>query len=172
MYFGIRALATTLVASLIGINLLGSCKECSPEMLERLSVPDSTWIVETWLAACGFGISGPLEVRAVNARSKQIVTVAVVDDPAHTTVSVNSSNDLVITLPNLVSITGAKAELGGVKVICNYQPNDDPEERAKRQRFARNPNDPEAKEWYCDNVAAKMNPVNRDTWSKMMRCPR
>jgi hypothetical protein len=142
-----RTLGTALAASLIATNLLGSCKRCAPETVERLPVPDTTWIIETWLAACGLGLSGPLEVRAVNAVSKEIVTIAVIDDPAHTTFSVNSSNDLVITLPNLVYITGAKTEFGGVKVIYNYQ-------------------------WYCDNVASKMDPANRETWSTIIGCPR
>ncbi|MGO8917499.1 MAG: hypothetical protein ACLQJR_16455 [Stellaceae bacterium] len=84
-------------------------------MLERLRVPDSQWIVQTWMAACGFGISKPLDVRAVNATSKEIVTVAVIDDPAHTTLSVNGSNDLVIALPNGVYITDAKTEFGRAK---------------------------------------------------------
>ncbi|MGO9487163.1 MAG: hypothetical protein ACLPX9_21745 [Rhodomicrobium sp.] len=34
------------------------------------------------MAACGFGISGPLEIRAVNSVSKEVITVAVIDDPA------------------------------------------------------------------------------------------
>jgi len=167
-----RTLGTALAASLIATNLLGSCKRCAPEMIERLPVPGTTWIVETWLAACGFGISGPLEVRAVNDVSKEVVTVAVIDDPAHTTLSVNGSNDLVVTLPNLVFITGAAAEFGGVKVIYNYRPFDDPDERAKFQRFVRNPRDPAAKQWHCDNVAGKMDPANRENWSTIMQCPR
>jgi hypothetical protein len=115
------------------------------------------------------GISGPLEIRAVNSKN-EIVTVAVIDSPANTSLSVNGSNNLVITLPNLVSISDEKREFGGVRVVYNFQPYDDPDKRAKFQQFMRNRNDPDAKKWYCDNVVSQMDSTNRDMWSKIVGC--
>ncbi len=77
-----------------------------------------------------------------------------------------------VTLPNRVYITGARTEFVWMRVIYNYQPYDDPDERAKWQWFMRNPKDPVAIQWYCDNVAAKMDKSNRDTWSNIIGCAR
>jgi hypothetical protein len=167
-YVGILKIAA--LASAIA-PIFSSCgKTCVPERIDSLPIPGSDWTVERWLAACGMGISGPIEIRAINSK-KEAVIVAVIDAPANTSLSINGSNDLVITLPNLVDIRDEKQDFGEVKVVYNFQPRDDPDERAKFQRFIRNPNDPDAKKWYCDNVASKMDAANRVSWSKIVGCP-
>jgi hypothetical protein len=72
----LRILTIAIVTTAVGIMFSACGRKCAPEMLESLPVPGSEWTVEAWLAACGFGINGPLEVRAVNAKNKEVVHTA------------------------------------------------------------------------------------------------
>lgn len=143
---------------------------CKPERLESIAVRDSPWVVEQWMALCGFGISGPLEVRARNTDDGATMTIAVIDDPDHTTLSFNDSGDLVISLPNLVDIWDEKTQFGNVKVVYNYQP-DDPDKRRMLRRFRSNPQDTEATLWYCRTIVVKLAAADKARRSKELQCP-
>jgi hypothetical protein len=57
---------------------------CKPEKFESVRVPNSLWVVEQWMALCGFGISGPLEIRVANTADGTKMMIATIDDDEDT----------------------------------------------------------------------------------------
>ncbi len=167
---GILAVFFALILSPLIIAFIWGVPPCKPERFESVPVPNSPWVVEQWMALCGFGISGPLEIRVANTVDGSEMTIATIDDDGDTKLSFDDSGDLVITLPNLVNIWDEKSQFGNVKVIYDYQPNDPGKSRMMR-RFRTNPNDIEAKLWYCNTIVAGMSQSGKTYWSKEAHCP-
>jgi hypothetical protein len=143
--------------------------ECPSGKGLSLPVPNSDWIVEQSVKACGFGIAGPLEISALNTKTRERVSIVAVDDYSHTTVSTDASGNLVITTPNLAIISDEVHEFGGVKVVYHYL-NDDPQDRAMWRRYWRNREDLEAKRWVCTIIAGKRPEPDRQFWAKAVGC--
>jgi hypothetical protein len=134
----------------------------------HIRVAQSPWVVDTWGQACGFGVSGGMEIRALNEKTQETKTIATLSDITVITVSSDEPNSLTITLPNLVDMTDAAAQFGDVKVLYKFTPSDDPEARTHFQRWKHHPDDPQARDWYCRNIFAKMDPVNRASWNAII----
>jgi hypothetical protein len=144
---------------------------CAPCPFERVSdsphVQVGQWVVDIWAQSCGLGGGGGMEIRAVNQHTKETKTIVVFSYiDAKVTAASNAPNVLTITLPNRIDISDAVTELGEIKIIYNFVPRDDPEDRANFQNWWRHQDDPNSRAWYCQNILAKMDPINRDMWNK------
>jgi hypothetical protein len=63
---------------------------------------------------------------------------------------------LTVALRNLTDMSGQVAQFGDVGVVYQFLPKDDLEARANFQMWQRDPGNPQAREWYCRSVLAKM----------------
>ena len=151
-------------------TVLSSAQQCKAEKIESLPIPNSDWAVEKWIEVCGFGVSGPSEIRASNAKTKKQILIAL-SESDHTKMTLDERGNLVISWPNSAVLSDDVKEFGGVKIVYNYLPHDDPEERFKWKRFRRDPKDPEALRWFCENVAAKREATSRAIFASMYGCP-
>lgn len=135
----------------------------------HIRIAQSPWMVDTWGQACGFGVSGGMEIRAANETTQETRTIATFSDITFPlTITSEEPNILTITLPNLVDMTDEVTELGDVKIIYKFTPKDDPEARTNFRQWKRHPDDPQARDWYCRNILAKMDPVNRTNWNEII----
>jgi hypothetical protein len=137
--------------------------------VQEIQIGQSPWIVGVWGEACGFGVSGGMEVRALNTRTQETKTIVAFGDIfAQIRLSSDEPNLLTITVPNRVDMQNATKEFDDVKVNYKFTPSDDPEDRANFQRWKHHPEDPQARNWACRNILAKMDPVNRESWNSIM----
>jgi hypothetical protein len=134
----------------------------------HLRISQSPWVVDIWGQACGFGVSGGTEIRAVNENSQETRTIATFGDIVDVKLNSDRPNSLTIMLPNLVDMMHPATQLGDVKVVYTFLPKDDPEARANFQRWTHHPDDPQARDWYCRNILAKMDPANRASWNAII----
>jgi hypothetical protein len=114
------------------------------------------------------GVSGGMEIRAVNSETHESRPIATFSDINVITMSSDVPNSLTVNLPNLVDMTDAATQIGNVKVTHKFKPYDDPEARANFQKWKHHPDDPQAREWYCRNILAKMDPTNRANWNAVI----
>ena len=134
----------------------------------HLRISQSDWIIDTWGQACGFGISGGMEIRAVNEKTHQMDTIVTLTDITSVELTSEEPNLLIIKLPNLVDISSSTTQVGNVRIAYKFTPVDDPEARANFVKWKRHPDDPQARDWYCRNVLAKMDPDNRARWNAII----
>jgi hypothetical protein len=134
----------------------------------HIQISESFWIVDIWGQACGFGVSGGMEIRAVNERTHQTKTIASLGDIHPIKMRSTEPKSLTVTLPNLVDMTDAETQFDDVKVTYEFTPHDDPEARTNFQHWKHHPDDPQAREWYCRNILAKMDRVNRASWNAII----
>ncbi|HEX3499818.1 MAG TPA: hypothetical protein VHT04_10895 [Stellaceae bacterium] len=134
----------------------------------QLRIMESSWVIDTWGQACGLGVSGGMEIRAENQITHEIKIIVALNDIIVTTIASDKPNTLTVTLPNLVDIEEAATEFADVTVAYKYTPYDDPEARANFYHWKHHPEDPQARNWYCQNILAKMDPVNRASWNKII----
>lgn len=143
---------------------------CPFEMTDgsRVKVQGTPWIVDTYAQACGFGVTGGMEIRAVNEGTKETVVILKLNDVGTSEVTSESPGTVTIALPNLVDIAEAVPQFAEVKVVYRFTPYDDPQERASYQRWMHNPKDPQTRDWYCKNILAKMDATNRNSWNEII----
>jgi hypothetical protein len=160
-----------VVALLAQVPLSIDATGCPFEMFSdspHLRILESPWTVDTWGQACGWAVSGGMEIRAVNSDTHESRTIATFSDIIVVTMSSGEPNSLTVNLPNLVDMTDAAAQIGDVKVTYKFEPYDDPEARANFKEWSHHPDDPQAREWYCRNILAKMDPTNRASWNAII----
>jgi hypothetical protein len=160
-----------LIALVAQVPLSIDATGCPFEMFNdspHLRIFQSPWTVDAWGQACGMGVSGGMEIRAINSDTHESRTVATFGDIIIITMSSDEPNSLTINLPNLVEMTEAATQIGDVNVTYKFEPYDDPEARANFQKWKRHPDDPQAREWYCRNIFAKMDASNRTLWNAVM----
>lgn len=120
---GLVVLAVAItVSSVENYVTLFVWKPCAPEQLDRIFVPNSRWMVETWMAACGFGLHGPLQIYAINTVTMEKLTLAMIDDPSNARVSMDNAHNLVITLPTAVQLRDHRDRFGEVRVLYERAP--------------------------------------------------
>jgi hypothetical protein len=154
--------------------LLAGCgsSECAFEKFynsPHIRISQTPWVVDIWGHACGFGVSGGMEIRAVNESTQETKTIATFGDMVvDLTLSSDEPKLLTVKLPNLVDIADQATRLDSVRIVYKFTPNDDPEARANFQQWTHHPDDPPARDWYCHNILAKMDPTNRATWNAII----
>lgn len=137
--------------------------------VQEVRIGQSPWIVGVWGEACGLGAGDGMEVRALNTRTQETKTIVAFGDTfAQIRLSSDEPNLLTITIPNRVDMRDVAKEFDNVKVNYKFTPSDDPEDRANFQRWKYHREDPQARDWYCRNILAKMDPVNRKTWNSVI----
>src|SRR5262245_1615904 len=155
----------------VQIALLPRANACPFEKFAdspHLRIPRSDWVIDTWGQACGFGVSGSMEIRAVNEKTHQTDTIATLTDITTVELTSEEPNLLIIKLPNLVDISSSTTQVGDVRIAYKFEPVDDPEARANFVKWKRHPNDAQARDWYCRNILAKMDPSNRSRWNAVL----
>jgi hypothetical protein len=157
----------------IGVQtlLVSSANACAFEKFAdspHLQISQSAWVIDTWGQACGFGVSGGMEIRAVNEKTQETKTIVTLNNITAVELSSEQPNLLTIKLPNLVDISNATMQLGDVRIAYKFTPADDPEARTNFQKWKRHPDDPRARDWYCRNVLAKMDSDNRTRWNAII----
>ena len=60
---------------------------------------------------------------------------------------------VILRLPNHSYVDPATDEFGGIKVMYDYQPHDDPADRAAYRQWIKNSQDPENRRWFCSSVS-------------------
>lgn len=156
---------------LLALGLFGWPKPCAFEKFSdspHLRVSQSDWVIDTWGQACGFGVSGGMEIRAVNEKTQEMDTVAQLPDILTVGMSSDEPNQLAITLPNLVVISSSKTQIGDVHIVYRFSPKDDPDARLNYQKWRRDPGNNQARAWYCQNILAKMDASNRARWNEII----
>ena len=134
----------------------------------HIQISQSPWVVDEWGQACGFGISGRMEIRAENETTHESRVIAKFGNIIATiTISSDGPKLLTIKLPNLVDMTDVVTQLEDVKILYKFTPEDDPEARTNYQNWLRHPGDLQPRTWYCRNIFAKMYPANRATWNQV-----
>lgn len=109
-----------------------------------------------------------MEVRAVNEKTQETKTIVTLNEIPAVELSSDEPNLLTIKLPNLVDLSNAATQLGGVRIAYKFTPTDDPETRTNFQKWKRSPDDPQARDWYCRSVIAKVDPDNRARWDAIL----
>lgn len=155
---------------LLALALFGWPKPCSFEKFAdspHLRVSRSDWVIDTWGQACGF-VTGGMEIRAVNEKTQETDTITELPDIPTVGMSSDEPNRLMITLPNLVVISSSKTQIGDVRIVYRFTPTDDPEARVSYQKWRQNPDNEQARAWYCQNILAKMDAINRASWNEIL----
>ncbi len=130
-------------------------------------ISESLWTIDSWGQACGFGVTGGMEIRAANEKTGETVTIVqLADIITNIAVSSNEPRSVIITLPNLVDVIASANEFADVKVSYRFIPYDDPEARSAFQNWKHHPDDPRARHWACENIYARMDSVNADFWNR------
>jgi hypothetical protein len=155
----------------VQIALLPGANACPFEKFAdspHLRISRSDWVIDTWGQACGFGVSGGMEIRAVNEETQQTDTITTLTDITTVELTSEEPNLLTIKLPNLVDISSSTTQVGDVRIAYKFTPVDDPEARANFVKWKHHPNDPQARDWYCRNILAKMDPSNQSSWNAVL----
>ena len=159
-----------LIAFGIQVLLATGSVACSFEKFgdsPHLRIAGSPWVIDVWGQACGFGVSGGTEIRAVNDTNQETKTIATFGDIVSSiTMSSNEPGSLTIELPNLVDLIDAQIQFADVRVIYKFTPFDDAEARTNFQRWKRHPDDPQGRRWACENIYKKMDQTNGSFWNR------
>src|SRR5215469_9101249 len=89
-----------LMAVLLGTNTLmlsGGAMACTFEKFAdspHLKIKDTAWIVDEWGQSCDFGISGGMEIRAINELTHDTVVIVMLPDIVSPTKLVSESSDV------------------------------------------------------------------------------
>jgi hypothetical protein len=105
----------------------------------HLRILQTDWIIDTWGQACGFGISGGMEIRAVNEKTHQMDTIVTLTDITIVELTSEEPNLLIIKLPNLVDISSSTTQVGNVRIAYKFTPVDDPARQSESRRSAHGP---------------------------------
>jgi hypothetical protein len=155
----------------VQIALLPGANACPFEKFAdspHLRISRSDRVIDTWGQACGFGVSGSMEIRAVNERTQQTDTIMTLTEITTVELTSEEPNLLTMKLPNLVDISSSTTQVGDVRIAYKFTPVDDPEARANFVKWKHHPNDPQARDWYCRNILTKMDPSNRSSWNAVL----
>ena len=113
-------------------------------------VPGTDWLVEEHGPKCYFGGTYPYEITARDLISGHVVTVAT-GDVGDVQFSFEPGR-MTLTLDNRSWVDPVSNEFGGVNVVYDYKPHDDPADRAAYRRWVKEPQDPANRRWWCTNV--------------------
>jgi hypothetical protein len=133
----------------------------------HLQIPETPWVIDEWGQACGFGVSGGMEIRASNSTTQESQTILEFNDiVGDTKMTTDGPKTLVIIMPNRVDFDEVDTHLADVAITYKFTPKDDPDERANFRRWHRNPGDALARDWACRNIYAKMDSANGSFWNQ------
>jgi hypothetical protein len=133
-----------------------SADRCGPDLAERVTVPNSGWIVLTEAFRCSAIDPGELQVIAEDVETRQRVNILILNGISDTHVEYLDDHRVQVSLPNLVAIKLQRFSFGRYHVTYRYLPSDDPDMRTNFQRWITNPRDPIANKWYEDNIRNKI----------------
>ena len=153
-----------LASVVVALSMLWNSLGCPYDKFgnsPHLRIGGSPWIVDIWGQGCGFGLSGGMEIRAFNERTQATITVVeLVEVTTDVSVSSDQPQSLVVTLPDEAEVVFRAAEFSGVTVSYRFTPYDDPEARRLYRKWTYHPLDPEARNWWCENILARMDQAN------------
>ena len=138
--FGIFLAGPALLTPVVYVALRIGCEV---PVLSTHPVPGTDWVLEERGPPCGLGGLKPYDLTARNLIDGKSVTVAAND------VSVIemrfAPGQVTLRLPNRTMIDPVAHEFGGIKVLYDYQPRDDPVDRAAYRRWVTNSEDATSK---------------------------
>ncbi len=70
-----------------------------------------------------------------------------------------------VKLPNRSVIDPGASQFGGIEVVFDYTPRDDPADRAAYRRWAENQQDIESRRWWCAAVYPTLPPGSQESWN-------
>jgi hypothetical protein len=113
----------------------------------QVSIPNSPWVVLTEVYACS-AIDGSTKIVAENRETHERRDLVVFGGEFEADVTLRDDNEIVVTTTNLVDIESKVDNFGKYRILFEFMPKDDPEERKNYQFWAHHPDDPRAQEWY------------------------
>lgn len=140
---------------------MSAVARCGPELAERVIIPKSDWVIVTEAFRCSAVDPGELEIYAEDRTKKKRTDLLILNGVEDTHVEYLGSNAIQISLPNLVSIKSQRTSFEGYLVEYHYLPHDDPEARRQYKNWIANPTDPQAHQWYEENILNKIIPGMR-----------
>lgn len=139
--------------------------KCGASVYWTYHVTGTNWVMEEHGPGCYFGGTYPFDLTARNLINGEVLTVATGDVGV---IEIQSlPGKVILRLPNRSWVNTATNEFGGIKVVYNYQPHDDPADRAAYRLWVKESKNIENRRWYCSNVYPSLSPevqrsINQD----------
>jgi hypothetical protein len=169
-YIIIPAVLAISIASIFYLfpltSALHSLLDCGTAVYSSQDIIGTAWIIETRGTACYLGGSSPLDITARNVKTREEVVLA--RGEVNLASITTTEHEVVIHLPNLSSVTAINNKFGSIRVTYEYQPHDDPADRAMYQRWVVNRQAPENRAWWCKTVFAHMPHDSQELWNRVL----
>jgi len=162
--FGAVSLFLTAGCVYLLFSLFGGCGR---EIYNTYTVSSSDWILETHGPSCYMGGSPATDLTARNTVSGKIITIATGDLTDVTSIDANSA-EVVIHLRNRSFVYPASDSFGETKVVYDYQPYDDPADRASFRHWMAHQQEPADRAWWCRTIYPTLNPASQSTWNGVL----
>lgn len=145
-------IASTIAVLVSGYEYLLDNRYLCTWAPDSVALPGTRWIIETFTVSCSMFDGGAMDVIARDEETGKTATLLRIYNIEDLRISTDEGHRVVITLPNRVYIRERHDEFEGMKVIYNFTPRDDPQDRENYLFWYHHPDDPKAVAWCHANL--------------------
>ena len=109
--------------------------KCETQVMSSTEISEDGWRLMTRGFACGFGISGGVDIVAANSKLNKTYVVAIGDDVGDTSIKAITNNSFLVTLRNRSDVEIKPVSTPGITIEFNFLPQYDQDDREHYQAW-------------------------------------